>query len=152
MEQKQTLEQMVSQHVYDEIVENTKKMVGEKAFDFVFPAIKKALEEGDREVREEILISFLDCDSCRVCTECGKIMSEGWYNMGQYACSDECVIKQDGITKEEFDRFSIFKSTIQHYLDDEGEGRQADDLSDEEIKTITDELLENSDAYYTEWY
>ncbi len=66
MEQ-QKLESMVSQHCYDEICAKLKEQVGEEAFEYVFPGVKKALEEGSGKVREEILISWLNCDSCRIC-------------------------------------------------------------------------------------
>ncbi len=75
-------------------------------------------------------------------------MEEGWYNMGKYACSDECIIKQEGISQEEYDRYQIYKSTIESYLDD---GQNIDDLTKEEIQEIIDENIENWDAYYTEW-
>ena len=97
------------------------------------------------------IIDEYDLDCCRVCSECGELMVEGWYNMGAYACSDECVIKQEGITREEFERFQIYKATIQQYLDDEGEGRKADDLTDSEISVILDDIIGDCDAYYTEW-
>lgn len=148
MEQKK-FESMVSQHCYDEIVAKLKEQVGEEAFLYIFPAVKKALEEGSGKVREEILTGWLEIDSCRVCSECGKIMQEGWYNMGKYACSDECVMKQDGITKEEFDRYQIYKATIEAQLE---EGQNIEDLSKEEIDQILESVLEDCDAYYTEWY
>lgn len=147
MEQKK-LESMVSQHCYDEIVAKLKEQVGEEAFLYIFPAVKKALEEGSGKVREEILTGWLEIDSCRVCSECGKIMQEGWYNMGKYACSDECVMKQDGITKEEFDRYQIYKATIEAQLE---EGQNIEDLTKEEIDQILESVLEDCDAYYTEW-
>ena len=147
MEQKK-LESMVSQHCYDEIVAKLKEQVGEEAFLYIFPAVKGALEEGSGKVREEILTGWLEIDSCRVCSECGKIMQEGWYNMGKYACSDECVMKQDGITKEEFDRYQIYKATIEAQLE---EGQNIEDLTKEEIDQILESVLEDCDAYYTEW-
>lgn len=146
--EKKFLENMVSERCYNEIVEKVKYDVGEDAFEYIWPAVKKALIEGTGKVREQILISWLDCDTCRVCTECGKIMEEGWYNMGSYACSDECVMKHDGISQEEFDRYQIFKSTIENYLDD---GQNIEDLTQEEIQKIIDENSDNWDAYYTEW-
>jgi hypothetical protein len=145
------LEKMVSQQCYDEICAKVKAQVGEQAFDYIFPAVKKALEEGGIETRNQILSRWLDIGSCRVCDECGAIMEEGWYNCGKYACSDECVCKQDGITKEEFDRFQIYKTTIQGYLDDEKKGRKAEKLTDEEIAEIMNEIFDDCDAYYTSW-
>lgn len=149
--EKQKLETMISAHAYDELVAKVRKQVGEESFNYIFPGIKKALEEGSGKVREEILSDWLNVESCRVCSECGAIMQEGWYNMGKYACSDECVIKQDGISYEEFKRFQIYKSTIQSFLDNEGKNRKADDLTDDEIREIIDEIIDNCDAYYTSW-
>ena len=91
--EKKSLEEMVSARCYDEIAEKVKHFVGEESFEIVFPAIKKALEEGSAAAREEILIGWLSCDCCRVCSECGAIMEEGWYLDCQgYACSDECAM------------------------------------------------------------
>ena len=49
MEQ-QKLESMVSARCYDEIVEKVKEQVGEDAFEYIFPAVKKALEEAGATV------------------------------------------------------------------------------------------------------
>lgn len=146
------LEEMVSKNCYDEIVAKVKENVGESAFEYVFPAIKKALEEGDGKVREEILINWLDVDSCRVCSYCGAIMEEGWYlcNNG-YACSDKCAAESEHITMEEFEKWRIYKGDIIDYLEDEGKGRKIEDLSKDECDEIIDELSDNLDYYYTEW-
>ena len=152
-EQKETLESMVSKHAYDEIVSKVKEQVGEESFDYIFPAVKKALEEGSGKVREEILINWLNVDSMRVCTYCGKIMEEGWYlNCNGYACSDECAAKSEGITMEEFRKWRIYKDDIVSYLEDEGEGRKIEDLTKEECDEIIDELSDDLDYYYTSWY
>ena len=153
MEEKQNLESMISKHAYDEIVEKLKEQVGEDAFEYIFPAVKKGLEEGSGKVREEILISWLSVDSMRVCTQCGKIMEEGWYlNCAGYACSDECAAKSEGITMEEFEKWRIYKDDIVSYLEDEGEGRKIEDLTKEECDEIIDEIADDLDYYYTEWY
>lgn len=152
-EQKETLESMVSKHAYDEIVSKVKEQVGEECFDYIFPGIKKALEEGSGNVREEILINWLDCDSMRVCTYCGKIMEEGWYlNCNGYACSDECAAESEGITMEQFKKWRIYKDDIVSYLEDENEGRKIEDLTKEECDEIIDELSDDLDYYYTSWY
>ena len=152
--EKNDLKRMVSAHTYDTIVEEVKKQVGKKAFKYIFPAVKKALEEGNGEVREEILIGWLDLDCCRVCSNCGAIMEEGWYLDWQgYACSDDCCCKIMGISKEEYDRYSIFLPEIERYLDDEGNGRKPEELTEKEIHEIIEEIMEPMDAYYyTEWY
>lgn len=152
MEQ-QKLESMISAHAYEEIVEKLKKQVGEDAFEYLFPAVKKALEEGSGDCREHILISWLHVDSMRVCTQCGAIMQEGWYlNCAGYACSDECAAKSEGITMEEFEKWQIYKDDIVSYLEDEGEGRKIEDLTKEECDEIIDEIAEDLDYYYTEFY
>jgi len=152
LEQK-SLAEMVSQHCYDEICAKLKKQVGEEAFEYVFPAVKKALEEGSGNVREEILINWLDVDSCRVCSRCGAIMEEGWYLDCQgYACSDECAMYIMSVpTKALFERYRIYKEDIDQYLEDEGEGRKEEDLTQEEIDEIIDIVSEGMDACYTEW-
>ena len=152
--EKKTLESLVSARTYDTIVEKVKEQVGDDAFEYIFPGIKKALEEGSGKVREEILIQWLDLDCCRVCSNCGAIMEEGWYLDWQgYACSDECCCKILDVSKEEFDRYSIFLPEIEQHLEDNKDSRKPEDLSKEEINKIIDEIMENLDAYYyTEWY
>lgn len=152
-EEKTTLESMVSERAYNEIVTKVKEQIGEESFEYIFPAIKKALEEGSRKVREEILIHWLDCDSVRICTYCGKIMQKGWYlDCNGYACSDECAAESEGITMEEFEKWRIYKDDIVSYLEDEGEGRKIEDLTKEECDEIIDECCNDCDYYYTEWY
>ena len=147
------LETMLSKHAYNELVSKVKVQVGEESFDYIFPAIKKALEEGDGAVRGEILSNWLDCDSMRVCTYCGEIMDEGWYlNCNGYACSDECAAESEGISMEEFKKYRIYKDDIVSYLKDEGKGRKIEDLTKEECDEIIDEISDNLDYYYTAWY
>lgn len=144
---------MVSQHCYDEIVGNLKERIGDEAFEYIFPAVKKALEEGSGNIRERILIGWLDCDSCRVCSKCGAIMEEGWYmDSAGYACSDECAAEIEGITMEQFAKWRIYKDDIIEYLDNEGEGRKIDDLTKEECDEIIDEYCVDCDYYYTQWF
>lgn len=151
--EKQKLETMISAHAYDEIVAKVKEQISEESFDYIFPGIKKALEEGSGAVREEILINWLNCDSMRVCTYCGKIMEEGWYlNCNGYACSDECAAESEGITMEQFKKWRIYKDDIVSYLEDENEGRKIEDLTKEECDEIIDELSDDLDYYYTSWY
>lgn len=154
MEQKQTLETMISAHAYDEIVAKVKAHVGEEAFEYIFPAVKKALEEGSPACKEEILSAWLDVDSMRVCSHCGAIMEEGWYLDCQgYACSDECAMAIMGVpTMELFRRYRIYKEDIDQYLEDEGEGRKEEDLTQEEIDEIIDIVSDDMQACYTEWY
>ena len=153
LEETETLESMISEHAYDEIVAKVKEQVGEEAFKYVFPGIKKALEKGSGKVREEILINWLNVDSMRVCTQCGAIMQEGWYlECNGYACSDECAAKSEGLTMEEFKKYRIYKDDILQHLEDEGEGRKIEDLTQEEIESIIDGVNEYAQYCYTEWY
>ena len=145
---------MLSERCYNEIVKKLKDEVGEDAFEYIFPSVKKALEEGSGKVRKQILIGWLDVDSCRICTECGAIMEEGWYldSMG-YACSDECAMKIMNVPDmEHFRRYRIYKEDIDGWLEDEGLGRKEEDLTQEEIEEIINEVSEYLDACYTEWY
>ena len=150
---KKNLEDMVSAECIKEIKDKIRNFVGKKAMLRIYPAVKKIIEEGDGEIRESILHDWLDVDSVRICTECGEIMQEGWYlDLGRYACSDECCCKIMGVSKEEFDRYSIFLPEIEEHLKDEGEGRKPEELTKGEIKEIIDEIMDNLDAYYyTEW-
>ena len=150
---KKTLESMISERAYNEIVKKVKEQVGEDAFEYIFPAVKKTLEEGSGAVRENILIGWLDCDCMRVCSHCGEIMEEGWYlDCKGYACSDECAMHiMDVPDMEHFRRYRIYKEDIDEYLEDEGKGRKEEDLTQEEIDEIIDELSDDMQACYTEW-
>lgn len=151
---KKTLEEMVSESCRKEIMEKTENNVGKEAFEYIFPAVKKALEEGSGEVREEILSNWLDVDSCRVCSHCGAIMQEGWYLDCQgYACSDECAMEIMNVPDmEHFQRYRIYKEDIDAFLEEEGEGRKEEDLTQEEIEEIIDIVSDDMQACYTEWY
>lgn len=50
-----TLEEMISQHSYDEIKERVENEVGKTVAEHIFPAVKKALEEGDYYTRYDSL-------------------------------------------------------------------------------------------------
>lgn len=151
---KKTLAAMVSDNCYNEIVEKLKEHVGASVFAYIFPAVKKALEEGSGEVRETILSNWLDIDSCRVCSHCGAIMQEGWYLDCQgYACSDECAMEIMNVPDiEHFHRYRIYKEDIDAFLEEEGEGRKEEDLTQEEIEEIIDTVSDDMQACYTEWY
>ena len=148
-----TLESMISNNAYEEIINKINEAVGEEAAEYIFPAVKKALEEGDGKVRESILSSWLNVDTLRVCSHCGSIMQEGWYlDWHGYACSDECCMAVMNIDKNEFDLYSIFKPEIEEFLTDEGEDRKIEELTKEEISEITSDIIDGLDAYYyTEW-
>lgn len=149
---KPALESMISAQTYDEIVSKVKETVGEDSFEYIFPAVKKALEEGSGSVREEILRNWLDVDYCRVCSYCGAIMEEGWYlNANGYACSDECAAESEGITMEQFGKWRIYKDDIEYHLKLEGKGRKIEDLTKEECDEIIDRISDDLDYYYTEW-
>lgn len=96
------LENLVSSHCYDEIVEKTKNLFGE-AFDYVFSAIKKALERGNGNVRRAI-VDLLDLDSCRVCDTCGKLIEEGYLceDALKYSCSKRCLKKRNNWSEKDF--------------------------------------------------
>lgn len=147
------LKEMMSERSYEELQEKLKGLVGDKFFQTLFEEVAKALVEGGGAEREEILIDWLDMNSCRVCTTCGKIMSEGWYlDTHGYACSDECAAKSEGISMEEFAKYRIYKDDILYYLEKEGDGRKIEDLTQEEIESIIDDIADDCDYYYTEWY
>lgn len=147
------LKDIMSEISYKELQIKVKDLVGEKSFPIIFPSIEKALLEGGREEREEILINWLDMDTCRVCSICGAIMSEGWYlNDAGYACSDECAAKSEGISMEEFAKYKIYKDDLIEYLEDEGEGRKLEDLSEDECaEIINEEIMDKVDWYWTDW-
>lgn len=143
----------ISQHAYNEIKENLEDKVGDKAAKYLFPAVLKALKHGSGDCREWILRDWLDCNSMRVCTQCGAIMEEGWYlNEAGYACSDECAAQSEGITMEQFAKWRIYKDDIKDYLQQEGKNRKIEDLTQEECDAIIDDYCEDCDYFWTEWY
>lgn len=144
----------LTEHNCDEIRSKVIEFVGERVADeYILPAVCQALEEGDGEVREDILCGWLNCDSMRVCTTCGAIMSEGWYlNCAGYACSDECAAKSEGITMEQFEKWRIYKDDIIQWLDDNDDPRSIDELSKEECDIIIEDFAGDRDYYWTEWY
>lgn len=151
---KKDLEDMVSAECIKSIKNKIRNFVGKKAMLRLYPAVKKIIEEGDGEIRESILHDWLDIDSVRICSNCGEIMQEGWYlDMSGYACSDECAMKIMGVPDmEHFRRYRIYKEDIDEWLDDEGLGRKEEDLTQDEIEEIINEINNNIDACYTEWY
>lgn len=147
------LEEMISARAYDEIKRKLSACTGEAAAELLFPMVKQALEEGDHDVRYNILIDWLECDTLRVCTQCGAIMQEGWYlNLASYACSDECAAKSEGITMDEFDRYRIYKDDIIEWLEWNDDPRTIDELSKEECDEIIDQFAGDKEYYWTEWY
>lgn len=150
---KKTLEEMLSVHAYDELKSKLAEYVSEESMEYLFPAVKKALEEGSREVREDILSGWLNVDSMRVCTQCGAIMEEGWYLCDAgYACSDECAAKSEGITMEEFEKWRIYKNDIFNYLYNTNDPRTLDELTKEECDEIIDQFAGDKEYFWTEWY
>ena len=147
------LQEMMSEVSYKELQIKVKDLVGELNFPIIFPSIEKALVEGGALEREQILNNWLDMDTCRVCSTCGKIMSEGWYLCDAgYACSDECAAKSEGISMEEFKKYKIYKDDLIEYLEDEGEGRKLEDLTEDECaEIINEEIMDKVDWYWTEW-
>lgn len=148
-----TLEEMLSEHAYDELKSKLAEYVSEKSMEYIFPAVKRALEEGDGDVRKDILIGWLDCDSMRICTQCGAIMTKGWYLCDAgYACSDECAAKSEGITMEEFEKWRIYKDDIIEWLEDNDDPRKLEDLTKEECDEIIYQFAGDKEYCYTEWY
>lgn len=147
------IDQMISTHAYDEIVSKVKEFVGEEASKYILPGVIKALEEGDRVIREDILIGWLDVESMRVCTHCGAIMEEGWYmECGGYACSDECAAQMVDLTMEEFAKWRIYKADIVEYLRETNDARDIGELSAEECDKIIEHIALRCDSCWTEWY
>ena len=152
--EKKRLEEMVSDGCIKEIKQKIRNFVGKKAMLQLYPAIKKVIEEGDGEIRESILRDWLDVDSVRVCSQCGELMQEGWYldTMG-YACSDECAMQIMNVPDmEHFRRYRIYKEDIDNYLENEGLGRKEENLTQDEIEKILEEVNDESQACYTQWF
>ena len=147
------LSQTISSHAYEEIVSKVKEYVGEEASKYILPGVIKALEEGDKSVREDILLGWLDVESMRVCTYCGAIMEEGWYlECNGYACSDECAAQSEGLTMEEFAKWRIYKEDIIEHLRESDDPRDINALSAKECDEIIETIAPHRDYYWTEWY
>lgn len=146
------LKEMISDKAYQEIKEKVTKAVGLEASNYIFPAVREALEHGSGKCRESILSEWLDCDHVRVCSICGALMQKGWYLYnGGYACSDKCAAKSEGLTEEEFRKYGLYKDDIVNYLKSRKDTRSIEELSAEECDEIVDEIFEEIDYYYTEW-
>lgn len=146
---RKSLEDMISKHSYDEIVSKVKEEVGEEAFGYVFPSIKKTLEEGPAKVKGQILFGWLGVSSVKICTYCGRLMSEGWYlDCRGYACSDECCRILMELDKDEYYRYGIFKDEIETYLREEGKGRTPESLTEDEIKELIEDFSDQEDSYF----
>lgn len=97
----------------------------------------KEVKEEFLELVEELNPDVYDDLGLRICSECGKFMCEGYYLAGEYACSEECAVKnymhtsyshsEDGIVDEE-----TAKKLFQNDLD-------------------IDEEQCLGEVYYTEW-
>lgn len=143
---------VLSDNTQKEVYRKVKEQVG-SAISYIFPAVIKAIERGDGKVREDILINWLNVESIRICSVCGGIMDEGWYLQDHgYACSDECAAKSEGITMEEFKKWRIYKGDIIEYLKDNGDSRNIEELSAEECDEIIDEVADECEYCYTQWY
>ena len=146
------LDSLISKQAYDNIKDCLKCAIGNEAAERLFPAVVRTLEEGDGKVREQILIDWLNVDCLRVCTQCGAIMEKGWYlNCAGYACSDECAAKSEGITMEQFKKWRIYKDDIVEYLEQFEDGRNIDELTQEECDIIIADYCKDCDYYWTEW-
>lgn len=145
------LKDLISKNAYDEIVEKLKECVGEDAFEYIFPAVDKALVEGSIACKNDIVNLWLDCDHLRVCDICGDLMEDGWYIDGDYACCDECAAKHEGITFEQFQKWRVYKDYIIDYMEEQGWGGSINDLTQEECDEIIDECCDDCERYFTEW-
>lgn len=89
----------------------------------------RRLIEDTADVKQDFIDTIMEYDGdcpIRVCSECGSFMIEGYYLDGEYACSEECAIK--------------------NYM-------ESFTCSEEEAKKIMDSDLEvaEDDVYYTAW-
>lgn len=110
--------------------------VNRKLADELYTASKEIKEEF-LELVEELSPICYDDLGLRVCSECGKFMIEGYYLAGEYACSDECAIK--------------------NYMHTSSRRSKNEMVNEETAKKLFEEDLEYDekycvgDVYYTEW-
>ena len=97
----------------------------------------KAVKEEFLELIEELNPMCYDNLRIRICSECGKFMIEGYYLAGEYACSEECAIK--------------------NYMHTSSRHSENEIVDEETAKKLFEKDLEYDeehcvcDVYYTEW-
>ena len=102
------------------------------------------LYDADKQLKEEFidLVQELDADlydefGLRVCSECGKFMTEGYYLSGDYACSYGCAVK------------NYMHTSYNHSDDGVVSEETAKELLEEDLEIDDKECL--GEVYYTEW-
>ena len=82
----------------------------------------------------------------RVCSKCGKIMSEGYYDDGDYYCSDECL----PYSESEWDKYCEDYEDACFYTDWEPSEQDKNQLS--ALQDLIECLYDyDANGLYSEW-
>lgn len=105
---------------------------------------------GDREEKQDI-IDHYELECCRVCEECGELMTEGWILESTDVCSDECAAKFFGETVEQFRYRMSEENFIRQAMEWDHCTKAYEELSQEEREGYLETAQNRTDFYWTEW-
>lgn len=106
---------------------------------------------GSAEEKQEIIDEYgLEC--CRVCEQCGELMTEGWILECTDVCSDECAARFFGETVEEFRYRMSEENFIRQAMEWDSCQKAYEDLTQEERWCYLLDAQNRTDFYWTEWY
>ena len=114
MERKRQLEMSMETKDVNEVLRQD-VLASDRLSDYFYALLKEKIEETSADIKEFMadfvirqskaseLVDELDLEHIRVCSECGKPMTEGFCieDGAEYYCSEECLHKN--LTEEEYD-------------------------------------------------
>lgn len=94
------------------------------------------MEGAPAGVKREFLDTFDEAaeGGLRVCSTCGQWMTEGYYLAGDYACSDECAIR------------NYIETSTYHTIETEEEARE---VFERDLRIDEEACL--GEVYWTQW-
>ena len=114
MERKRQLEMSMETKDVNEVLRQD-VLASDRLSDYFYALLKEKIEETSADIKEFMadfvirhskaseLVDELDLEHIRVCSECGKPMTEGFCieDGAEYYCSEECLHKN--LTEEEYE-------------------------------------------------
>jgi hypothetical protein len=114
MERKRQLEMSMETKDVNEVLRQD-VLASDRLGDYFYVLLKEKIDEAAADIKEFMadfvirhskaseLVDELDLEHIRVCSECGKPMTEGFCieDGAQYYCSEDCLHKN--LTEEEYD-------------------------------------------------
>lgn len=138
-------------HIYETLLAEVSKVYHDKNIirktaqrDFV------RLLTGTAEEKQEVIDNY-DLQCCRVCEECGELMTEGWILESTDVCSDECAAKFFGETVEQFRYRMSDENFIRQAMEWDHCTKAYEDLTEEEREGYLTAAQNRTDFYWTEW-